>query len=216
MQQLADNLWVMRFPLRLMGAEIGRTVTIIRLRSGELVIHSTAPFTVADADAITRLGPPRWLLDATLFHDTCARVGRVMFPSSVYLAPDGFPVPCETLSVPPQAWCEELEVLELGGMPSVREHVFFHRASGTLIVADLVFNFGADMTPWTRFVFRWGAGIREYPGVGRLFRMSIRDRAAFNQSVSEMMQWDFDRLIVGHGEVIGSGAKAKLAAVLQG
>jgi len=213
MRQIAENLWLMRLPLRLLGAQIGRAVTIIRLGTGELVIHTTAPFTPADVDAICKLGTARWLVDATLFHDTCARTGRAMFPAVTYLAPEGFPVACEPLSAPPpQAWAGELDVLELKGMPSVREHVFFHRPSRTLIVADLLFNFGPNASAWTRFVFRWGAGIRRFPGIGRLFRLSIRDRDAFNDSVSKMMQWDFDHLVVGHGDIIETGARAKLKA----
>ncbi len=214
MQQLAENLWIMRFPLGLLGTQVGRTVSIVRLHTGELVIHSTAPFTPGDVDAICKLGTPGWLLDATRFHDTFAEVGRAMFPSTAYLAPEGFAVPCDPLSPAPAAWRGELEVVPLAGMPGVREHVFFHAPSRTLIVADLVFNFGTSATAWTRFFFRWAAGIRQYPGVSRLFRLSIRDRDAFNQSVRQMMQWDFDRLIVGHGDIIESGAKAKLSAAL--
>ena len=204
----------MRFPLRLLGAQIGRTVTIVRLRTGELVIHSTAAFSRADVEAISRLGTPAWLLDATLFHDTFAGRGRKAFPSAAYLAPERFPVPSQPLSKPPPSWEEELDVLPLEGMPGVREYVFFHVPSRTLIVADLVFNFGPTATAWTRFFFRWAGGIRHYPGVSRLFRMSIQDRDAFNQSIRQMMQWDFDRLIVGHGDIIGSAAKAKLKTAL--
>src|SRR5688572_8279859 len=103
MQQLAENLWVMRFPLGLLGTQIGRTVSIIRLRTAELVIHSTAPFTPGEVDAICKLGSPRWLLDATRFHDTFARLGHAMFPTSAYLAPEGFAVPGEPLRPAPDA-----------------------------------------------------------------------------------------------------------------
>jgi hypothetical protein len=96
----------------------------------------------------------------------------------------------------------------------VREHVFLHRPTRTLIVADLVFNFGPKSSRLTRSLFRWGGGIRAFPGVSRYFRFSIRDRAAFARSVQQMMQWDFDRIIVGHGDIIESSGKNKLAAAL--
>jgi len=217
MHQVAENLWLLRYPLRLLGTEIGRTVTLIRLHTGELVIHSTAPFSTSDTSAVKALGRPAWLVEATLFHDTFAEEGRITFPSIPYLVPDGFRTVnggTSSLRNPPPAWSGELEVLPLEGMPQVREHVFLHRPTRTLIVADLVFNFGLFATPWTRFFFRWGAGIREVPGMSRLFRFSIRDRAAFAGSVRQMMGWDFDRLIVGHGDVIESGAKDELAAAL--
>ena len=44
MNAIAVNLWTMQYPLTMLGVHINRTVTLIKLRSGELVIHSTAPF----------------------------------------------------------------------------------------------------------------------------------------------------------------------------
>ena len=61
----------------------------------------------------------------------------------------GFPT--EPLIPAPAAWGDELKVLRLEGIPSMREHVVFHRSSRTLIVADLLFNFGPDTSAWTRF-----------------------------------------------------------------
>jgi hypothetical protein len=38
MKQLADNLWIKRYPLSVLGTDHGRTVTILRLRSGKLIV----------------------------------------------------------------------------------------------------------------------------------------------------------------------------------
>jgi hypothetical protein len=45
MKKPAENIWVLPYSLRLFGADLRRMVTVIRLRSGELIIHSTGPFT---------------------------------------------------------------------------------------------------------------------------------------------------------------------------
>ena len=217
MQQVAKDLWVLRYPFALLGMPMGRTVTIIRLRSGELVIHSTGPFSAPDVTAIRSLGRPAWLLDATLSHDTFAIAGRKAFPDAAYFAPEGFPVrggAAFSLRTLPASWEDELEVLPLEGMPRVREHAFFHKPTRTLIVADLVFNFGAGSSAWMRKFFRVVGGIRSYPGMSRLFKLLIWDRVAFSSSIQCLMQWDFDRLIVGHGEIIESGAKPQVAAAL--
>ena len=219
MEQVAQNLWVLRYPLRLMGLAIGRTVTIIRLGSGKLVIHSTAPFAPADLAAIRELGEPGWLVEATRFHDSFAQEGRAAFPAVPYLAPLGFAnvagATTEPLTPPPEEWAAELEVLELGGMPKVREHVVFHRPSRTLIVGDLLFNFGRGASGWTRFFARHVMRLKEFGGMSPFFRLMIRDRSAFRSSVQRMMDWDFDRVIVGHGEIIHEGGKACLREVLQ-
>ncbi len=220
MEQIGENIWLLRFPLSLLGTRIGRNVTVIRLTSGELVIHSTAPFAAADIEAIATIGRPAWLVDATLFHDTFAKAGRAAFPDLLYYMPDGFPAVLDgrtrSLGDPPAEWAGELEVLPLDGIPRVREHVFFHSSSRTLIVADLLFNIGTEATAWTRFFFRWLAGLKHGRGMSHMFRMMIRDRAAFTASVRQMMQWDFERIVVAHGEIVKSNAKAVLREVLAG
>ena len=217
-ERIAENLWVLRYPLRLLGVAIGRTVTVIQLASGKLVIHSTAPFTPADVAAIHALGEPGWLLDATRFHDSHSRAARAAFPEVPYLAPEGFPDPTGVNTTPllpaPAEWSPELEVIELEGMPKVREHVFFHQPSRTLIVGDLLFNFGRGGSAWTRFFARRVMRLKKFLGMSPFFRLMIRDRDAFRRSVGAVMGWDFDRVIVGHGEMIERDGKERLREVL--
>jgi hypothetical protein len=215
---LAENLWLLPYPLHKLGADLRRNVSIIRLGSGELVIHSTGPFSSEDVAAISALGRPGWLVDAMVAHDTFAKEGRAAFPGVPYLAPAGFSEVAEvetTLILPaPAAWATELKVLRIEGVPSYQEHVFFHAPSRTLIVADLVFNFGPDEPIWTELMLKVAVSGDHHPGMSRPFKMAIKDEPAFQDSVARMMAWDFDRVIVGHGDVIESGGKEKVAAAL--
>ena len=81
---LAENLWLLAYPLKMLGADLRRNVTLIRLRSGKVVIHSSAPFSAEDVAAIRALGEPGWLLDGILRHDTFAQEGRAAFPGIPY------------------------------------------------------------------------------------------------------------------------------------
>lgn len=218
MQAIGENLWILRYPQQLAGVELGRNVTVIRLRTGAVVIHSTAPFLPGDIEAIRRCGVPSALVEASWLHDTFSRAGHAAFFGVPFFAPEGFSrrtgLPAQPLVKFPSAWSEELIVVGLEGLPRVREHVFFHHPSRTLIVADLVFHFGSGTTGWTRFFLRWAAGIREQPGMSRFFRFLIRDAARFGHSLRRVMQWDFERIVVGHGDVIEREAKEKLARAL--
>ena len=100
-------------------------------------------------------------------------------------------------------------------MPSLQEHVVFHRPSRTLIVADLVFNFGPDVSAWTRFLVLCAVGARHQPGMSRPFRWAIKDKAAFQRSLQALMRWDFERVIVGHGDMIETEGKRRLAEALE-
>ena len=217
-QQLGENILLQSYPLNLMGMKMGRSVTVIRLDSGKTVIHSTAKFSKRDVEEIQGFGEPGWLVDATNFHDTLQESGRVAFPDIPYLIPDGFATKKQdevtSLNSPPDEWNGEIGTVLLKGMPKINESAFIHHASRTLVVADLFFNLPSDTDAWTRKGFRFLSGIKQHPGMSRLFRMMIRDRDAFANSLRELFQYDFDKIIVGHGEPILADGKEILGDLL--
>jgi len=89
------------------------------------------------------------------------------------------------------------------------EVVFFHRASHTLILCDLAFNFGPRFPVVTRAVARL-LGSYEHFGPSRLDPLLIRDRTAARRSMERILEWDFDRVIVAHGEVLDRGGRDAL------
>lgn len=214
MNALAPDLWTLHYPLSVLGTRHGRTVTVMRLSSGKLVIHSMAPFSKADVAAIRELGEPGWLVEAMLLHDTYAAEGRERFPGVPFLGPPGFgeivKFPVQPLLPLRSWWSDEIRVIQLKGAPKLEEHVFLHVPSRTLIVADLIFNFRPDEEGWDRFFHRNIAGFKRYPGVSRIFKWFVTDKVAFRESLAELLEWDFDRIIPGHGEVIESGGREKL------
>ena len=218
MQNLAENVWLLSFPLKHLGFDMGRNVTVLRLDRSQLVIHSTGPFTPDNVAAIRQLGQPAWLLDTMLRHDTYSQEALTAFPGVPYLAPEGFAdvvaYPTQPLIPPPAEWAGQLEVLELQGVPSMRETVAFHVPSRTLIVADLAMNFPGDHPAWHQLLIKVAVGSHHAPGISRAFKLMAKDEVALKESIARMMTWDFDRLIVGHGSPILTGAKARLSDAL--
>ena len=223
LDEIAPDVFLQQHPLSMLGCKMGRMVTVIRLASGKLVIHSTAEFSAADVEAIRALGEPVALMEATCFHDTYAKAGREAFSEIPYFVPPGFPE-AEALDATdlvsgcgsiPGDDADELEVIEIGGMPKIREHALYHRPSKTLIVADLIFNLPPDVGSWSQLFLRATAGIKEFPGMSRLFRFMIKDRSAFASSMETIAARDFDRLVVAHGDPIEHNAKAKLLGLLE-
>lgn len=218
LRPVAENLWMITYPLKMLGADLQRNVTVVRLRSGKLLIHSTGPFAPEDVAAIQSLGEPGWLLDGILRHDTFAKEGRASFPEIPYLAPVGFSevvgFPTTPIVPPPVEWTGELLAEEIQGSPEARDTALFHVASRTLILTELVFNFGNDEPVWTELLLRVAVGGHHHPGMSRPYKWGVKDEAAFKQSMAIILGWDFDRVIVGHGDVIETGGKAKLQAAL--
>jgi hypothetical protein len=216
LKNLAPDLWMMTFPLVMLGVDLRRNVTILRLSTGKLVIHSTAPFSLVDIEVIRNLGEPAWLVDVLLRHDTFATQGHAAFPEASYVAPEGFEAG-EIATLPlipaPAEWDREIEVAPILGAPAFSEIVMLHRASRTLIVGDLLFNFDGRQDLLTKVFLKVGSvGGKHDPGMTRPFKNAIEDEAAFAQSIRGILEWDFDRVIVGHGVPIRSGGKEKLRA----
>lgn len=219
MKKIAENLWLLQYPLSVLGTQHGRNVTVIRLRSGRTILHSMAPFTQADLAAIQTLGEPGWLVESMLLHDTYAKEGHEAFPALPFLGPPGFSgvvkFPVLPLSPAPEEWRDEVTVFPIEGAPMLKEHAMLHAASRTLIVADLIFNFDPAEHGWDRFFHRYIAGFKRYPGMSRIFRLCIKDKSAFQSSMATILAQDFDRIIVGHGDIIETQGKALLKQALE-
>jgi hypothetical protein len=218
-RQIAEGVAVVHYPLRAFGIDFGRRVTLLRLGDGRLVIHSSAPFTSEDVEAIRRFGEPSWLIDSTLMHDTYAKEARAAFPDIPYLAPGGFAkatgVPIQPLLPPPSDWSDQIEVLKIEGLRRINEHAFFHRASRTLVLADVLFHFSANSRGWPRFFAQRIMRLPRLLGISAFFRMMICDRKAFALSMKKMLEWDFGQIVVGHGEPIQNDAKSILEQALR-
>jgi hypothetical protein len=109
----------------------------------------------------------------------------------------------------PAEWNGEVDQIFFRGRPYENEVVFLHRESHTLILCDLAFNFGPRAAAPTRLLMRL---LRSYGhfGPSRLDPLLIRDRRAAQQSLRRILAWDFDRIVVAHGEVLESGGREAL------
>ena len=109
---------------------------------------------------------------------------------------------------------DELEVLPIDGIPSYGEVVFFHSASRTLITTDLFFNLKNVNKVGGKVVFGLMGTLNKF-AVSRLVKLLTKSKVARNKSLEHMMAWNFDRLIMAHGEIVETNAKAHAASALK-
>jgi hypothetical protein len=217
LRELDENLWVAERPLRFGGLEVGTRMTAIRLRDGAIFLHSPVELDQEIRGSLEELGSVRYVVAPNRFHHLWAGDVRAAYPEAeLFLAPglaDKRPdlVPHHALGdEPPEGWVDQIDQLLFRGFPLANEAVFLHRASRSLILCDLAFNFGAE-DPWLpRLVIRilGGGGF----GPTLMERLLIRDRPAARASLERILEWDFDRVIVAHGRVLESGGREALRA----
>ena len=86
----------------------------------------------------------------------------------------------------------------------------FHRASHTLILVDLIENF-TDATPHTggalKFLFKHILRMWNNPRPAPEYRMGWSDRKAAAESLRRILAWDFQRIVLSHGDLIERGAR---------
>ena len=156
------------------------------------------------------------LVAPSLYHDLYWPAWFARYPQGTFWGVPGFPKAHPDLRFhellspdQPTPWEAELPKLFIAGMPKLNECVFFHPPTRSLIVADLVFNLSADQPLLGKLILKV---IANYGKVtcSRLFRAFIKDRQAFGNSVEEVLGWDIERVIVGHGENLTQDGKQVL------
>lgn len=215
LEPVAKEVWTTARPLRFFGVETGTRMTVVRLADGRLFVHSPVALDPATREAVDTLGPVKAVVAPSLFHHLYVGEWMRAYPEAVVCACPGLERKRSDLDwsrvlgddAEPE-WRGELEQVFFGARPLESEVVFCHRASGTLVCADAIFNLGDHPSRYTRVVARL-IGARK-PGATWLERVLIRDRAAARAQVDRMLAWHADRIVLAHGDVIPTGGHAVL------
>ena len=215
---LADGVWTVDAPFSIFGMPIGHRMTVVKLASGGLWLHSPVPHTPELTALLAPLGPIEHWVAPSRTHDLyldgwferCPEAASWGAPKlrkphpewefTGWLAAD--------LDAP---WRDELDLLEIAGAPRVGEWMFLHRPTRTAITADVLFNVGTGPKGFGKLMLKL-AGTYGEAGVSRLLKAAIVDRAAFEASLARVLEWDFDTLVVGHGTPLTDDPKGKLRA----
>lgn len=214
---LAPDLWVASRPLPLVVGDIGTRMTVIRLRDGSLFLHSPVALDGATREALDALGPVRAVVAPSLVHHFYVGEYGAAYPQATLYAAPGLetkradvPFAAVLEDEPPAQWADQLEQHVFRGAPIMNEVVFFHPPTRTLLLTDLCFNVVRPFRGRARFFVRL-VGARGF-GPHRIVRFGIRDRLAAQTSLQRILEWDFDRIVVTHGDVLESGGHAAMQA----
>lgn len=176
---------------------------------------------VGTAEEASHVGSdPLTLVAPSLLHHLHLPAAIERFRPVALWGPPGLPEklpalgPIRVLGVDPWPHADQLEFVVIEGAPKRNEVVFFHRASRTIYTADLFFNIREPGGVLTSLALRF-MGIYRRFGAARLWRSWVTDRAAFTRSIEAVLAWDFDRIVVAHGEVLEYNARDQLEISLR-
>jgi hypothetical protein len=225
LKAIADDIWIVDGPAIRFGAFIGMNfptrMTVVRLGGGALFIHSPTPLTPALRSEIAKIGMPRWIVGPNRIHYWWIPDWRNAFPQAeVHLAPGireraGDRIDFATHELAADTgypWDGNIATLPVAG-GYMTEYEFFHRASRTLILTDLIENFeprklGSGLMRW----LTWLGGVQDPDGqMPRDMRFTFRrHRRELKQAVETMIAWQPERIILAHGRWYERNAAAEL------
>ncbi|KAF5245925.1 hypothetical protein FAUST_1512 [Fusarium austroamericanum] len=236
-RQVSAEITTISIPFVQFGVlKTGGRTTIVRLRSGALVVISPVSLTEFCHKVIASLGGNvTYIVAPNLEHYLHIGSWKAEFPDSRLIVPQGLPEKWRTKPTLGElhfdvvvAGSESISAefdqefsIEYTGAMASHEIVLLHKPTSTLIEADLLFNIPAteqfsktSISAMSGFlnsliatrVFSTGLSSIWQKRLG-WYVLGASDRSGFGDSVRHIYEWDFDRCIPCHGDVIETGAK---------
>ncbi|MEO8905804.1 MAG: hypothetical protein ABI488_24955 [Polyangiaceae bacterium] len=214
-QELSDNLW--RVEGSLPHFSLKRVMTVVRLRSGGLLIHSAIALDEASMKRLEAWGTPAILLIPHVRHRMDAPRFKQRYPSLRVFATPGalakaravVPVDGTYADVPPDP-AFSLELLD--GTAQAEGALVVHSSDGTTVVLnEVVFDLEPARSAFARAALKF-AGFGPGPRVTPVVKIElVKDRAALAEHLRRLAALpDLVRVIVSHSRM-SSGSEAARA-----
>ena len=227
LKPFGDDIWIVDGGIAWMKLGIGVRIpfptrmAVVRLPGGDLLLWSPVEPTQKLRSEIDALGPVAHLVSPNRVHYAHIGVWKNLYPAAMAWASPGVrerarlqgvavTFGADLGDVPDGAWKESVDQMVFRGSRFLEEVVFFHRASRTLIVADLIENFETEKLDAAMAVTMRLLGATHPDGKANLnFRMTFFGRHdVARASLARMTEWAPDKVIVAHGRCYeGDGAR---------
>jgi hypothetical protein len=197
-----------------LGVRLPTRMTVLETRDGLVLI---SPIAIDDelAAAIDARGPVHAIVAPNTMHHLHLAGARTRWPTARLLGPAALARKRPDLAFDGEPTAlTAVDVVPIAGAPAFAEHVFVHPSGGgALVVTDLLFNVLDTESAMTRLVLRFVSAAFGGVKQSRLFRAS-GDRAARAASYGALLSRRFDALVPAHGDIVESGAHARVEAAL--
>jgi hypothetical protein len=229
LKSLAPDVWVVDGPIVRMAypgfgsLPFPSRMTIVRLRSGGLWVWSPIALSAALEARVQGLGPVTHLVSPNFIHYAHVAAWKQAYPEAIAWASPGVRERARAQNVdvrfdrdlgdaPPDDWRDDLDQLIFEGSRVLREVEFLHRASRTLVIADLIENFEPQkLTFFERTLMRVGgvcAPDGKAPSDVRLTFLGRHDVA--RRSLQRMTEWKPERIVIAHGKLFDHDGEHEL------
>ncbi|GEP12240.1 DUF4336 domain-containing protein [Methylobacterium gnaphalii] len=229
LKPVAPNLWIVDSgPLHAFGMPLPVRMTVVRLASGEIWLHSPTWFDEHLRGEIEALGPIRHLVAPNTAHWTYLKDWQCRCPGALtWAAPNlrrrrpvrrsGPRLDRDLSDTPPADWAGDIDQIVVPGGFGFRETAFYHTASRTLILTDLVINLEPSKVTAVTRAFQRIAGTLAPDGRAPVYlRFVVRlGGSAAKNAARRLVALEPSRLVFSHGALIEHDATRALQRSLR-
>ncbi|QIA64951.1 DUF4336 domain-containing protein [Vibrio astriarenae] len=220
MEMLAQNIWIFDgTSVQFLGLPFSTRMTIVKLSSGKLWVHSPIQLSESIKHQVDELGEVAYLIAPNHLHHLflpewlCAYPNAQLFGTDEVIKKRKDLTFSETLNQSQNwPWSDDIDQELFSGSPLMEECVFYHKESKVLIVTDLIENFsGQDFTYWQKLVAKC-VGILAPNGKMPLdWRLSFMfGKTDARQHLERLLEWDTKILVMAHGVIVRDNVSAFL------
>lgn len=216
---LSDDIWLADGPVTdVAGFRYPTRMAIIRLADGGLFVWSPVALSKPLRAAVDALGEVRHLVAPNALHHLFLGEWRHAYPAAkLYAAPGlrrrrtDLNFDADLGDAPDAAWDRELDQVQVANRIAT-ETVFFHRASRTVLFTDLIQHFRPGwFTGWRALIARLDLMTATEPQVPRKFRLAVVDRRAARKSLTRILAWPADKVVMAHADPVHQNGRAFIA-----
>ena len=194
-------------------------MAVVRLSDGGLWVWSPIALEPGLEEAVRGLGPVRHLVAPNALHHLWLAAWAQRFPEARLYAAPGLARKRPDLAfhgelgdAPDPAWARDLDQVVLRGSFFLEEVLFFHRASRTALVCDLIQRFDpAQLSGAVGLLMRlWGL-VGSDGSTPREWRATFWNRRAARAALDRALGWQPARLVIAHGTLPAEDGTRALA-----
>jgi hypothetical protein len=198
-------------------------MAVAQLSDGSAWVWSPVSLTDELARAVDAIGPVRHIVSPNKLHHLFLRQWAERWPAARVYAPPGLArkkpdlrFDAELGDVADPAWSADIDQVVFRGSFAMAEVAFFHRASSTAIVGDLIQRFPETfVSGWKRTLLRWSGLLGDRGGTPPDWRSTFLQRSRARAARARVLAWRPTRLLIAHGTCAQAGAAAIIANALR-
>ena len=223
LKEFGPSLYVAEGPVvSFFGFPYPTRMAAARLADGSVWVWSPVALTRELADQVNDLGPVRYIVSPNKLHHLFLPEWADRWPAARLYAPPGLArrktglhFYAELDDVPSPSWEADIDQVVFRGSFAMAEVAFFHRASRTAIIGDLIQRFPEDdVYGWKRVILKLGGLLGEHGSTPRDWRASFLRHGPARAALQKVLGWGPERLLIAHGSCAQTGASEIIATAL--